>query len=137
MHSLQSPTRPYPLIRMDHHEYMFRSQNTRSTIHRQMMIFRLDGDEAPEEDPSEEHDPKDNDEDLEEDPNKEHEPEDSKTEPFEEDETAVTPPPPRHHGAKISVRPQTPMVASTYVLIDAFADGSSSFPLPPTSPAYD
>nr|GFD50059.1 hypothetical protein [Tanacetum cinerariifolium] len=43
----------------------------------------------------------------------EHEPEDSdETEPFEEDEIVVTPPPPRHHGARISVRPQTPMAAS-------------------------
>nr|GFD34799.1 hypothetical protein [Tanacetum cinerariifolium] len=36
-----------------------------------------------------------------------------------------------------SVRPQTPMAASTQALIDAFASGSSPFPLPPTSPAYD
>nr|GFB76275.1 hypothetical protein [Tanacetum cinerariifolium] len=55
----------------------------------------------------------------------------------EEDETVVTPPPPRHRGARISVRPQTPMATSTQVLIDAFAAGSSLFPLPPTSPAYD
>ncbi|GKF29135.1 hypothetical protein Tco_0095477, partial [Tanacetum coccineum] len=57
--------------------------------------------------------------------------------PFKEDETAVTPPPPRHRGAKISVRPQTPMAASTQALIDAFAAGSPPLPLPPTSPAYD
>nr|GEY69742.1 hypothetical protein [Tanacetum cinerariifolium] len=72
--------------------------------------------------------------------NEEHEPEDEdsdKAEPFEEDETAVTPPPPRHHRARISVRPQTSMAASTKALIDAFAAGSSIFPLPPTSPAYD
>nr|GEV33844.1 putative reverse transcriptase domain-containing protein [Tanacetum cinerariifolium] len=104
-------------------------------------------DEDPEEDPSEEHEPEDDDEDPEEVPNKEHEPEDKdtkepfegsdETEPFEEDEIAVTPPPPRHRGARISVRPQTPMAASTQALIDAFAAGSSSFPLPPTSPAYD
>nr|GEZ66659.1 putative reverse transcriptase domain-containing protein [Tanacetum cinerariifolium] len=56
---------------------------------------------------------------------------------FKEDETAVTPPPPRHRGARISVRPQTPMAASTQALINAFAVGSSLFPLPPTSPAYD
>nr|GEX49372.1 hypothetical protein [Tanacetum cinerariifolium] len=31
------------------------------------------------------------------------------TEPFEEDETAVTPPPSRLHEARISIRPQTPM----------------------------
>nr|GEV48842.1 hypothetical protein [Tanacetum cinerariifolium] len=69
----------------------------------------------PEEDPNEEHEPKDDDKDLEEDPNEEHEPEnkdakepseDSKeTEPFEEDETDVTPPPHRHHGARIFARP--------------------------------
>nr|GEV67827.1 reverse transcriptase domain-containing protein [Tanacetum cinerariifolium] len=85
--------------------------------------------------------------DPEEDPNEEHEPEDEdtsepskdtdKTEPFEEDETAITPPPPRHRRARMYVRPQTPMVASTQALIDAFAVGSSLFPLPHTSPAYD
>nr|GEX71245.1 putative reverse transcriptase domain-containing protein [Tanacetum cinerariifolium] len=97
-----------------------------------------DPEEDPEEYPSEEHEPEDDNEDPEEDPNEEHEPEDSdKTKPLEEDETAVTPPPPRHHGARISFRPQTPMAASTHTLIDAFAVGSSPFPLPPTSPAYD
>nr|GEY70921.1 reverse transcriptase domain-containing protein [Tanacetum cinerariifolium] len=62
------------------------------------------------EDPSEEHKPEDDDEDPEENPNKEHEPEDKdtkeeepsegsdETKPFEEDETAVTLPPPRHRG---------------------------------------
>nr|GFA60220.1 hypothetical protein [Tanacetum cinerariifolium] len=110
-----------------------------------------DDDEDPEEDPeedlSEEHEPDDNDEDPAHDPNDEPEPEDEdtkepyedfdKTKPFEEDETAVTPPPPRHRGARISVRPQTPMATSTQALIDAFAARSSLFPLPPTSPAYD
>ncbi|GJU62283.1 hypothetical protein Tco_1244118, partial [Tanacetum coccineum] len=108
-----------------------------------------DDDKDPEEDPSKEHKPEDDDEDPEEDPSEEHEPEDEdtkeeepsegsdETEPFEEDETAVTPPPPRHRGARISVRPQTPMAASTQALIDAFAAGSPLFPLPPTSPAYD
>nr|GEX78579.1 hypothetical protein [Tanacetum cinerariifolium] len=106
-----------------------------------------DGDEDPEEDPCEEHEPEDDDEDPEEDPNEEHEPEDEdtkessegsdETEPFVEDETSVTPPPPRHRGDRISVRPQTPMAASTHALIDAFAAGSSPFPLPPTIPAYD
>nr|GEW13375.1 hypothetical protein [Tanacetum cinerariifolium] len=53
-------------------------------------------------------------ENPEEDPNKEHKSKGSEeTEPFEEDEIAITPPPPRHHGARISVRPQTPMAAST------------------------
>nr|GEV73265.1 hypothetical protein [Tanacetum cinerariifolium]GEW58665.1 hypothetical protein [Tanacetum cinerariifolium] len=106
-----------------------------------------DDDEDPEEDPSEELEPEDDDEDPKEDPNKEHEPEDEdtkepskgsdETEPFEEDKIVVTPPPPRHHGARISVRPQTPMAISTQALIDSFAAGSSPFPLPPTSPAYD
>ncbi|GKD10518.1 hypothetical protein Tco_1190203 [Tanacetum coccineum] len=84
-----------------------------------------DDDEDPEEDPSEEHDPEDDDEDPEEDPNEEHESEDEdtkedepfkgsdETELFEEDETAATPPPPGRHGAKISVKLQTPMAAST------------------------
>nr|GEX35700.1 hypothetical protein [Tanacetum cinerariifolium] len=89
----------------------------------------------------------DDDEDPKEDPNEEHEPEDEdtkepfedfdETEPFEEDETAVTSPPPRHRRAMISVKPQTPMAASTQTLIDALAAGSSLFPLPPTSLAYD
>nr|GEX21191.1 hypothetical protein [Tanacetum cinerariifolium] len=80
-----------------------------------------DDDDDPEEDPSEEHEPEDDDEDFEEDSNEEHEPKDEdakepsedseETEPFEEDETTA--------------------------LIDAFAAGSSLFPLPPTSPAYD
>nr|GEV45053.1 hypothetical protein [Tanacetum cinerariifolium] len=102
-----------------------------------------------EEDPSEEHEPEDDDKDPEEVPNEDHEHEDedtkkeepsedsNKTKAFKEDQTAVTPPPPRHRRARISVRPQTPMVASTQALIDAFVAGSSPFPLPPTSPAYD
>nr|GEY33553.1 putative reverse transcriptase domain-containing protein [Tanacetum cinerariifolium] len=96
-----------------------------------------DPEEDPEEDPSEEHEPENDDEDPEEDPNEEHESKGSEeTKPFEEDEIAITPPP-RHHGARISVRPQTPMDTSTQALINAFASGSSPFPLPPTSPAYD
>nr|GEV93475.1 reverse transcriptase domain-containing protein [Tanacetum cinerariifolium] len=50
---------------------------------------------------------------------------------------APTPPPPGHHGARISVKPQTPMTTSTKALIDAFTAGSPLFPLPPTSLAYD
>nr|GEZ90280.1 putative reverse transcriptase domain-containing protein [Tanacetum cinerariifolium] len=97
-----------------------------------------DDDDDPEEDPSEEHEPEDDDEDPEEDPNEAHESKGSEeTEPFEEDEIAITPPPPRHRRSRISVRPQTPMATSTHALIDAFASGSSLFPLPPTSPAYD
>nr|GEV57498.1 hypothetical protein [Tanacetum cinerariifolium] len=97
-----------------------------------------DPEKDPEEDPSEEHEPKDDDEDPEEDPNEEHESKGyEETKSFEEEEIAITPPPPRHRGARISVRPQTPMAASTQALIDAFSSGSSPFPLPPTSPAYD
>ncbi|GJR11976.1 hypothetical protein Tco_0794628 [Tanacetum coccineum] len=59
------------------------------------------------------------------------------TESFKEDETAVTPPPPGHRGARISFKPQTLMAASTQTLINAFAAGSPPFPLPPTSPTYD
>nr|GEZ02461.1 putative reverse transcriptase domain-containing protein [Tanacetum cinerariifolium] len=107
-----------------------------------------DDDEDLEEDPSDEHEPEDDDEDLEEDPNEEHEPKDEdtrdkepsegfdETKPFEGDETNVTPPPPRHRRVRISVRPQTPVAASTQALIDAFVVGSPLFPLPPTSPAY-
>ncbi|GJW47378.1 putative reverse transcriptase domain-containing protein [Tanacetum coccineum] len=91
-----------------------------------------DDDEDPEEDPSKEHDSEDDDEDPKEDPNED-------DEPFENsDETAATPPPPRHHGVRISVRPQTPMAVSTQTLIDAFAAGSPTFPLPPPiNPTYD
>ncbi|GJX58500.1 putative reverse transcriptase domain-containing protein [Tanacetum coccineum] len=93
-------------------------------------------DEDHEEDPSEEHEPEE--EDTEEDNPSEGS---DKTEPFEEDVTAVTPPPPppppRCYGARISVRPQPPMAASTQTLIDAFAAGSPLFPLLPTSPSYD
>nr|GEY32214.1 putative reverse transcriptase domain-containing protein [Tanacetum cinerariifolium] len=108
-----------------------------------------DDDEDPEEDPSEEHEPEDDDEDPKEDLNEEPEPKDEdtkeeelsegsdKTELFEEDKTAITSPPPRHCGARISVKPQTPIAASTQALIDAFASGSPLFPLTPTSPAYD
>ncbi|GKA89094.1 hypothetical protein Tco_0810906 [Tanacetum coccineum] len=61
----------------------------------------------------------------------------NETEPFEDDETDVTPPPPGHHEARIYIRPQTPMAASTHALIVAFAAGSPLFALPPTSPTYD
>ncbi|GJV83225.1 hypothetical protein Tco_1523123 [Tanacetum coccineum] len=59
------------------------------------------------------------------------------TELFEEDKTAVTPPPPRQRRARLSIRPQILMATSTKALIDAFAAGSPPLPLPPTSPAYD
>nr|GFD50527.1 hypothetical protein [Tanacetum cinerariifolium] len=61
--------------------------------------------------------------DLEEDPREEHKPEDEdtmepskvsdETELFKEEEIVVTPSAPRHHRVRISVRPQTPMAAST------------------------
>nr|GFB90283.1 hypothetical protein [Tanacetum cinerariifolium] len=82
-----------------------------------------DNDKDPKEYPSKKHKPEDDNKDPAKDPNEEneHEDEDTKepsegsdeTKPFEEDETTVTPPPPRHHGARISVRPQTHMAAST------------------------
>nr|GEW74548.1 putative reverse transcriptase domain-containing protein [Tanacetum cinerariifolium] len=91
-----------------------------------------DPEEDPEEDPSEEHEPEDG-------HTKEDEPSKGfdETEPFKEDETVVAPPPPKHHRARISFRPQTPMAASTQALINTFAAGSPPFLLPPTSPAYD
>nr|GEY03567.1 hypothetical protein [Tanacetum cinerariifolium] len=72
-----------------------------------------DDNEDPEEDPRKEHEPKDDDEDPEKDPNEEpeHEEEDTKeeelsegsyeTKQFKEDETVITPPPPRHCRARI------------------------------------
>nr|GEX43275.1 hypothetical protein [Tanacetum cinerariifolium] len=81
-------------------------------------------------DPSKEHEPEVDDEDPEEDPNEEHESKGSDdTEPFKEDKIADMPPPSRHRGARIYVIPQTPMAASTQALIDAFASGSSPFPI--------
>nr|GFB39705.1 hypothetical protein [Tanacetum cinerariifolium] len=174
MHSMQSHTRPYPLIRMDHHGidpyeevaqqeqahplspayvpdpmeldehvpvYVPEPEHPEYHAPSDDDIQVEDDNEDPEkdleEDPSEEHEPENDDEDPEEDPNEEHKSKGSEeTESFEEDEIAITPPPPRHRGAKISVRPQTPITASTQALIDAFASGSSLFPLPPTSPAY-
>ncbi|GKE59537.1 hypothetical protein Tco_1498722 [Tanacetum coccineum] len=100
--------------------------------------------------PDEPEDGEDDDKDLEEDPSEERETKDKEakedesfedsdeTEPFEEDETVATPPSPGRHGARITVRPQPPMAASTQVLIDAFAVGSPSFPSPPPiNPTYD
>ncbi|GKF08008.1 hypothetical protein Tco_0042232, partial [Tanacetum coccineum] len=114
-----------------------------------------DDDEDPEEDPSEEYDPEDEDENPEKDPSEEHEPEDKdvkkdessedsdETKLFEENKTAATPPPPKHRRARISIRPQTPMTASTQALIDASTAGplpSPPLPLPsppPINPTYD
>nr|GEV28917.1 hypothetical protein [Tanacetum cinerariifolium] len=49
-------------------------------------------------------------------------PEEDPEEPLEEDETAVIPPPPRHHGTRISIKPQTPMITSAHALINAIAE---------------
>ncbi|GKE85327.1 hypothetical protein Tco_1559069, partial [Tanacetum coccineum] len=116
-----------------------------------------DEDEDLEEDPSEEHDPKDEDEDPEEDPSKEHDPEDEhakedepfensdETKPFEENETAATPPPPRSPQTRVpfsqtrlrraqkTVRPKPPMPAS---IEERIAEHAAT-PIPPTSPTYD
>nr|GEY58518.1 reverse transcriptase domain-containing protein [Tanacetum cinerariifolium] len=139
VHPLSPAYVPYPM-ELDEHVPVYVPEPQHPEYHAPSDddIQVEDDDEEPEEDPSEEHEPEDDNEDPEEDPNEEHELEDSdETEPFEKNEIAVTPSPPRHRGAKISVRPQTPMAASTKALIDAFASGSSPFPLPPTSPAYD
>nr|GFB27573.1 hypothetical protein [Tanacetum cinerariifolium] len=61
-----------------------------------------DDNEDPEEDPNEEHEPKDED-------TKEPSEDSDETESFKEDETAVTPPSPRHRGARIYIRRQTPV----------------------------
>ncbi|GJZ76049.1 hypothetical protein Tco_0640514, partial [Tanacetum coccineum] len=89
-------------------------------------------------------------EDPEEDPSKEYESEDEEAkedesfedsdeiEPFEEDETAAILPLPGRRGARITVRPQPPMAASTQSRIDAFTTESPSFPSkPPINPTYD
>ncbi|GJV79368.1 hypothetical protein Tco_1515238 [Tanacetum coccineum] len=99
-----------------------------------------DEDEDPEEDPSEEHEPGDEDA-------KEDEPsEDSnETEPFEENETAAIPPPPRSPHTRVpfsqtrlrrerkTVRLEPPMPASMEARIAEHA----ATPIPPTSPTYD
>nr|GEV47947.1 integrase, catalytic core [Tanacetum cinerariifolium] len=60
------------------------------------------------------------------------------TEAFEIDESAPTPPPPRLHRARISVRPQTPKATTIEALIDVIP--SPTLPLPSThthtSPTY-
>nr|GFC21264.1 hypothetical protein [Tanacetum cinerariifolium] len=143
-----SPAYVPDLMKLDEHVPVYVSKPEHPEYHAppDVDIQVKDDDEDPEEDPSKEHEAEDDDEDLEEEPNEEHEPEDEdtkepfegsyETEPFEKDKTAVTPPPSRHRRAKISVRPQTPMAASTQSLIDAFV-GSPPFPLRPTSPTYD
>ncbi|GJR73382.1 putative reverse transcriptase domain-containing protein [Tanacetum coccineum] len=102
-------------------------------------------------------DDEDEDGDPEEDPNKEHEPEDEgakedesskdsdETEPFEENETAVTPPPPRSPQTRIpfsqtrlrrarrTIRLEPPMLAS----IEACIAKHAAAPIPPTNLTYD
>ncbi|GJU55529.1 hypothetical protein Tco_1229243 [Tanacetum coccineum] len=83
-------------------------------------------DEDPEEEPSEEREPKDEDTEMEE-PSKGFE----ETESFEEDETAVTPPP-RPRQPRISVRPQTLLPASLEARIAEFASAPTPPLLPPS-----
>ncbi|GKF29261.1 hypothetical protein Tco_0095603, partial [Tanacetum coccineum] len=99
-----------------------------------------DEDEDPEEDPSEEHEPEN--EDAKEDESFE---DSDKTESFEENETAATPPPPRSpqtripfsqtriHRTRKTVRLEPPMPAS----IEARIAEHAVAPIPPTSPTYD
>ncbi|GJR33541.1 hypothetical protein Tco_1209225 [Tanacetum coccineum] len=99
-----------------------------------------DDDEDPEEDPSEEHEPED--EDAKEDETFE---DYDETEPFEENETTVTPPPPRSPQTRIpfsqtrlcrvqnNVRLEPPMSASMEARIAEHA----AAPIPPTNPTYD
>ncbi|GJT62018.1 hypothetical protein Tco_1005551, partial [Tanacetum coccineum] len=92
-----------------------------------------DDDEDPEEDPSEEREYED--EEAKEDESFE---DSDETEPFEEDKTTATSPSPGRRRARITVRPQPPMAASTQALIDAFTTGSPLFPSPPPiNPTYD
>ncbi|GKE23296.1 hypothetical protein Tco_1434808 [Tanacetum coccineum] len=113
-----------------------------------------DPEEDPEEDPAEyptdegDDDDDDDDEDDEEDEEEEHlAPADSTTLPaidpvpsaedteaFETDESTPTPPipSPRLRKARISVQPQTPMVASAEALIAEYASTSTSPSLPPS-----
>ncbi|GJS22740.1 hypothetical protein Tco_0451372 [Tanacetum coccineum] len=99
-----------------------------------------DEDEDPEEDHSEEHEPEN--EDAKEDKSFE---DSDKTEPFEENETAATPPPPRSPQTRIpfsqtrlrrarkTVRLEPPMPAS----MEARIAEQAVVPIPPTSPTYD
>ncbi|GJV87652.1 hypothetical protein Tco_1531590, partial [Tanacetum coccineum] len=99
-----------------------------------------DEDEDPEEDPSEEHEPEN--EDVKEDESSE---DSDETDPFEEDETATTPPPPRSPQIRIpfsqtrlrrarkTVKLEPPMPASMEARIAEHVVA----PIPPTSPTYD
>ncbi|GJR11758.1 reverse transcriptase domain-containing protein [Tanacetum coccineum] len=97
-------------------------------------------DEDPEKEPNEEHEPEK--EDAKEDESSENSDE---TEPFKENETAATPPPPRSPQnrtlfsqirlcrARKTVRLAPPMSAS----MDARIAEHAATPIPPTSPTYD
>nr|GEU38437.1 putative reverse transcriptase domain-containing protein [Tanacetum cinerariifolium] len=140
MHYLQSPTRPYPRIQMDPHKhpkYHAPSDDDIQVEDQPHADNTSPTDESPGYIANSDSMGEDNDEDPEDDPREEPSEGSDETKPFEGDETAVTPPPPKHRGARIYVRPQTPMAASTQALIDAFAVGSPLFLLPPTSPTYD
>nr|GEX07720.1 integrase, catalytic region, zinc finger, CCHC-type, peptidase aspartic, catalytic [Tanacetum cinerariifolium] len=104
-----------------------------------------DGDDEPSDDDYDDDDTNDEDEEPTEDEDDDETQKTVKLEPHMlasmeaciAEHATAQPPPPGHCGARISVRPQTPMTASTQALIDAFTTGSPLFPLPPTSPAYD
>ncbi|GJU85878.1 hypothetical protein Tco_1293424 [Tanacetum coccineum] len=99
-----------------------------------------DEDKDPEEDPSEEHEPEN--EDAKEDESYE---DSDETDPFEENETAAKPPPPRSPQTRIpfsqtrlrrerkTFRLEPPMLASMEARIAKHAVA----PTPPTSPTYD
>nr|GEZ79412.1 hypothetical protein [Tanacetum cinerariifolium] len=86
MHSLQSPTRLYPLIRTDHHgvpplspAYMPDPMELDEHVPVYIVEPKKPEYHAPSDDDIQEHEPEDEDEDPEEDPNKEHEPKDEDT----------------------------------------------------------
>nr|GFB74016.1 hypothetical protein [Tanacetum cinerariifolium] len=115
VHPLSPAYIPYP-IELDEHSLVYAPEPQHPEYHAPSDddIQVEDDDDDPEEDPSKEHEPEDDDEDPKEDPNEEHESKGSdETKPFKEDKISFTPPPPRHRGVRISVRPQTPMAAST------------------------
>ncbi|GKD14729.1 hypothetical protein Tco_1199136 [Tanacetum coccineum] len=99
-----------------------------------------DEDEDPKEDPNEEHEPEN--EDAKEDESSK---DTDETEPFEENETVATPPPPRSPQTRIpfsqtrlrrarkTVRLEPPMPASIKARITEHAVA----PIPPTIPTYD
>nr|GEV95333.1 reverse transcriptase domain-containing protein [Tanacetum cinerariifolium] len=85
-----------------------------------------DPGEDPKKDPSEEHDPKDDDEDPKKDPNEEHEPKDEDTKK------------PSKDSDELNCSRRTRLLSHHHHLDTVErGSGSSPFPLPPTSPAYD